>query len=1279
MLASRSYRLVLRSLALLLAAMLLVSPVNGDAVVGNEPRVYELPKGRRKNRGGTAVVTNPSPPMNAANNQESKLMKDLSRSFDKISSLASGSDAVSVTVQIRFDNFASDNSWNIADEANSVIIASGSGYSDGLKNVTQIIPVTLGATYRFNMFDSYGDGLRNGYFAVFFGNKPTNIDDLLVYNDQFVSDVMGSRQDSVVFTTTRPLTPAPTVAPPSLYPQPTYAPTSCNEEGDDFSVLASPFSSRPVIKNAKNVFPLTNDFCTNKLNYRDCTNEFREDCQWIFLPSSRSKGKCRIDPISKCLKIGNCVCNTEDFHGGSGDYANGIVFHVPISVTARDISKFANLLTYAEYYWTPTNNANTKHPHDENFFISKVDFTSRQLTYNFEVTSPLYNGIGSGYTIAFKLHYLYMDMPLVGTIMSGLGMNVTIDTSGSYQVISINQKRYILPRPLKIWTCTSVVITPTTLFVAGNAITRVVGVESPSPTNTHDLTLGNFPGELFDVRVYSGTLSASQIRRVGAKCTNPNDPAAMKVSRDLDLYYDRNGCDSRIRLYVTEPTTGGQTYGSGPFATLWVAPKENPFVAGIFYDIPEGTPDYEHKSFHPVLDVEYFFQHKKLQTYLWEKYYFESDMISFPMEPYRYFKNTSQVPKFAASVWNNPCRYLNQNNNLWDFPLYNTDYVPKWVAKSSDEVFDLRDMFYKHGGPGYQYVAHEMFHEFQQTLYLTYSSSMSWFLSESGASSGPSLTFPGTNVIYASLPLAISYPLGFENPPSSATANAHFLTPELSFSGAISVGHLYNSWILWWFLAEHAGMPHLGGQMYSNEKYTAGYYNGVLSMVRMYVEGEGMDLGDVWSIFVAHYRTWDFLMGDVFIIAEASDFDNTLKNTNPPLPSNTTLENRKTTVYLSPTSGTLANWVRGPMALRPGPFGWNCLTMNGVAANRFVMIDVAWSDGMGFQINTNPPALPVQQKGCDNDLRFYNSMVVVHTPSTGERRYWKVKGKTPATVVIGTGSTGPVTIYILLIPTPPTDYAGGRYKATNTFMYPIPIYEYQYKVSVSSSLPSGYVQSPQEPTKNGIVTFAPATKGYWSVNCTCIDDPAGVGNACVDPVFFSSPITTPTIRPTIPPANTPTTISLTKVPTTNALTKAPTTIAPTKTPTTNTPTKSPKTTSPTKSPTTTAPTRVPTTIAPTKKAPTRNPTKKAPTRAPFKKAATRVPTKVFLFDSGATRKPTLNAQSSASLISTTKSPTKKKSGSVPAGIFHNIFQLQPTVLVAHQKNNGRLGTRQESN
>ena len=1037
-----------------------------------------------------------------------------------------------VTVLIRFDYSPSDIEWDIVDQSNSLVIASGADYSDNEfanKEFTQVVSLMLGTTYRFTISDAYGDGISVGLYAIFLGTDTTKYSNLLVFSDDFFDT-----KDSVTFIAQVPITPAPTPLAPTVSPNPTQAPSTCVENGIQ-GPISNSFHPRPEIKTADDVFP-TNVFCTSHTNYQDCTNESREDCQWIFLPSSESKGLCRVDPMSKCLQTGDCVCHTEDFHGGKADYAGGIVFHASISISPRDISMYASELTYQETYSTPLDNSSSRHRHDENFFISKVDFTSRLLTYRFSANSPMYNGISTSHTIAFKLHFLYMDIPLVGTILSGLGMTISVDTSKDSHIFTINGRAYSLPEKLKKWTCTSVLITPTTLYVGSMNIDRVLNEESIS-VNLHQLVLGSFPGVLFDVRVYSGTLSEIQIREVGARCTSPNDDAALKPSRDIDLLYNKFGCNPMFSSYFEGPTNGGQTYGSGPFATLWVAPREDPFTPGIYYDISEEE-----------LDLDYYFQHYKLQTYLYEKYYFEHDLIGFQLEPYRYFQNADQIPDYAASIWNNPCRYMHQSNNLWDFPLYNPGVVPKWApavvnGESPNDIFDLRDIFFNKVPGGFQFVAHEIYHEFVGNMYGTYASIGSKWLDESTASFAPASTFPGSNVVFTSIPLAISYPLLSDGFSEFSEMNPHFSSPELSVSDSVRGGHMYNSWLLWWFLAEHANLPFLVGQIFSNERYMAGLNNGALSMIRLYVEANDMDLGDVWGIFVAHYRTWDFPLEKKWVDAEEADFvrsRDTIIDSTPGL----TLESRKSTVRIDSSSGTNGQWVAGPSALRPGPFAWNCLTIDSVSSNLVIVIDISWDDGMGFQPNTNPPILPFQHAGCDDDARFYNSMVVAHNPSTGQRRYWKLKGKKPRTLAILTGSTGPVNIHILLVPTPPSDYVGGYHEASATFMHPVPIYSYQYKVTISSSTQSNVVLAPEEPKTNRIVKFSSATEGYWPMRCTCIDDPID-GIFCIDPIFSRKSATTtqstrfpsafptlfPTQRPSLRPTARPPIFRPTRVPT----------------------------------------------------------------------------------------------------------------------------------------------------
>ena len=72
----------------------------------------------------------------------------------------------------------------------------------------------------------------------------------------------------------------------------------------------------------------------------------------------RRAGKCRVDPVSKCLEKGNCVCNTDDFGGGAG-LGDGVLFHVPVSVTARDIAPDSLVSQYQEAAATPAEGTDT--------------------------------------------------------------------------------------------------------------------------------------------------------------------------------------------------------------------------------------------------------------------------------------------------------------------------------------------------------------------------------------------------------------------------------------------------------------------------------------------------------------------------------------------------------------------------------------------------------------------------------------------------------------------------------------------------------------------------------------------------------------------------------------------------------------------------------------------------------------------------------------------------------------------------------------------------------
>ncbi len=64
-----------------------------------------------------------------------------------------------VILEITFDNFASDISWEVRDENNNLVASTGP-YSSSYDNSTIQEPITFsGETFSFSIFDSYGDGL----------------------------------------------------------------------------------------------------------------------------------------------------------------------------------------------------------------------------------------------------------------------------------------------------------------------------------------------------------------------------------------------------------------------------------------------------------------------------------------------------------------------------------------------------------------------------------------------------------------------------------------------------------------------------------------------------------------------------------------------------------------------------------------------------------------------------------------------------------------------------------------------------------------------------------------------------------------------------------------------------------------------------------------------------------------------------------------------------------------------------------------------------------------
>ena len=563
----------------------------------------------------------------------------------------------SVTVVVKFDEYPGEISWEIAERDTGLSIFSYEGITSDTFQVRESVVRNLvnDRVYNFFMRDSFGDGINDGFWEVYYG-RTTDASARILFQDGF-TDFSRTTE----FTAAMPANDdgggggggggndggggaGDTGA------GPTPGPTTCTVNPEDRGDWRRPNQvdrTTARFSNEDTVFGDSQPLCKRHRNYRDCTNERGEDCQWVFTNASLRKGICRVDPVAKCIENGNCVCYTNDFHGRA-DGAT-VLFHAPLSVTRHDISPNKNSVVSYEVYNFPTNQ-DPSHPQDENFFISKVDFTGRQAVYEFQQNASPVLQNPTDKTVSFKVHFLYLDVPLVGRILDGLGLTVDIDTNAN--TLTVNNNVVSLRESLKGWTCTHIAITPSTIYVNDDPYDNV---NSNTVPFSDVLKLGRFSGELFDFRIYQGTLSADQVAGAGARCaSSPVHSHALRIQRDIEPPYLMRGCDPSWYLPGGEggeiPPGGIQTYGSGAFATFWLRPKSG-------QNVPEGEFDEEH-----------YFQENKVLQYLWEKYLFETGMMAFNQEPYKYWTDSNEVPIWSEKFWNNPCSFLHQFNNAWMFP-----------------------------------------------------------------------------------------------------------------------------------------------------------------------------------------------------------------------------------------------------------------------------------------------------------------------------------------------------------------------------------------------------------------------------------------------------------------------------------------------------------------------------------------------------------------------------------------------------------------------------------
>ena len=820
-----------------------------------------------------------------------------------------------------------------------------------------------------------------------------------------------------------------------------------------------------------------------------------------------------------------------------------------MSVTARDIAPDSLVVQYQEAAATPVEGTDTLHPRNESFFVSKVDFTAKTLMYDLLDTFP------DDQTLLVKLHHLYRDQWLEGTVYEGPALKVEIDSSGEETVVNVNGVDYAFEK-LKTWHCNQLAVTPSAVYVRNVAVER--DLSSEAPDYRESVTLGPFSGEAFDVRVYAGALTDGEIELVGGWC---GDAGELRMYETLETPFLRGGCEPDVDPVPSDD--GVQTYGTGAFGTLWVAPheydtqwwgpnanegysikpvgananytwREEDYAKGVYYDMTED-----------MLDLDQFFQELKLTQYTWERYYFELDMLPINLAPWYWYADAGKVPGFSERVWNNPCRYIHQHNNGWLYPYYG-EGIPKYEG----DDFDMGTLFHQRGKDGYGFVVHETFHGTQGEFMDTFGIIGTRWLAESTASFGADFAFPGADTYSAPYVVTPGVPL---NMFFDVETSPHFLNDAMSLSDDIRGGHVYAAFPFWSFLANHAGLPNLVGKMYGTDVVDA-EHAGELVKLRALLHAEGLDLGDVFANFVAHLRTTDFPTGAAYATMLQNSFDAYNRATwaseacqfacgegldtevdrstwragnvddgyddaqdcnwvaedpearcdaeGTGIFGTATLEDMQTTVTTGAT-----DMVEGPRELRPGPFGWNAIKVEGVQG--FVTVRVAWDaldtdDAENQWVEVNDIH---DSSNCPYDERFFSGRVV-RVASDGARTYWKMDGyEASATVEVVEGDV----LHVLLAPTPFADYVNDEWRVANGA--PVPCYGYQYAVEVAES---GTASEPA-PLENGVLTYK--DRGEWNVRCSCTTDGNGPIaddlTLCFNPSFdaIENP-PTPTSAPT---------------------------------------------------------------------------------------------------------------------------------------------------------------------
>jgi|GEM_PF-5494951 len=841
--------------------------------------------------------------------------------------------------------------------------------------------------------------------------------------------------------------------------------------------------------------------CDNINAHHECVST--EGCNW--LRTIKNNGVCREDPVTRCLKSGECVCRPHDFHGDAS-HDNDLELFVPLSLTWANLAPRTSAFGgNSSLYSTHIDMAEIVNESLANF-TSRTDFSLKTLSIR--PTSPNSTNAlsqSNSMNIALKFMHVWDKDPaeMSGVLFDGLGLQVTLENDQLY--LEANGSKTPITGEtafsglIKDYQCNQLIVSvsgndsakvylgDTETTVSGLNMANVQSYLNNLNSNDDVVQVGPINAKIWDLKVFGNNrqLSARERRELGKRCSNAGSYPIPEGYPDSNRRYSwgMGGYD----IVLNHET---QSYSSGVYVTM---------------RIPE--PD----VFPPINENDK--QNLKRMIGFWDRWqeqmFFEMDLIPFidtrqlsPADSLNTYRKFSERDNLGEGIsgsqepanFKNPCRYMTdlfQGFN-WlpeDFPNEPTSADHRKIAERGG--WTRWDSHNPDQYGSWQRPVHEHGHTAHFTLMRTYRKVHHYIRGISGESFAEVMSNYVLTGLKSWMNNALTYypniPLAFEGrwDPSQ---EKHIFKSSQPYQEKniddLGLGARFYGLGTWWYYVSHyAAKPYLIGWISGDNDETPGT---TLQKTRFYLSQEGLDFGELFGNFAAHVATWDLpYTGHHFHAQEQAPFQGIeswcTRNSGP----DCTVDSLKIQADVDPTVGTEEEWVDGPTGMNPGGFAYNMIRLKDVAPGSLYEISLEFDvpskiyADEEFHIRMTPQ--------CKNDPRLFSSRIVVaETGAAGKAtrakrpEYYKIPGRSVNNFVIETPSDQTSDIFLLPIPTPPFELEDVRpFVSGYSITWP-----YKYKIKKLAELPTGAnTQTPIILENDEMLSLSPVVGNGFTHDC----------------------------------------------------------------------------------------------------------------------------------------------------------------------------------------------------